>query len=78
MANLQAILKSVRPEFEFSENDDFLALGMLDSFDVIMLVSELEKVYGISIEGVDILPDNLRSMGSIRSLLARYGVAECN
>jgi acyl carrier protein len=45
---------------------------MLDSFDVVTLVSELDKTYSISIAGVDIVPENFRSIASIEKLLQRY------
>jgi acyl carrier protein len=72
--NVIAILKTVRPECEFAGIDDFFARGMLDSFDLTMLVSALEERFGISVEGADILPENFRSVDAILSLLAKYGV----
>lgn len=78
MGKIEQILKGIRPEFEFKEGDDFLSQGMLDSFDVVTLVSELDQAFRISILGTDILPENLRSLAAIRGLLARYGVSEWN
>lgn len=75
MSKIEEILKAIRPEFNFSDSEDFIADGMLDSYDVLMLVAELDKSYGISIAGVDILPENLRNIASIEKLLAKY-VAE--
>jgi len=40
----------------------------------VTLVSELDKAYGISIEGTDIVPENVCSVAAIRTMLARYGV----
>lgn len=72
MSKIEEILKAIRPEFNFSDSEDFIADGMLDSYDVLMLVAELDKTYGISIAGVDILPENLRNLASIEKLLAKY------
>lgn len=74
MTTIQEILKGIRPEFDFADGQDFIAEGMLDSFDVVTLVSELDKRFGISIEGTDILPENLSTLAAIRGLLAKYGV----
>ena len=74
MKSIEQILKGIRPEFDFTTSKDFIADGMLDSFDVVTLVSELDRTFGISIEGVDILPENVESVAAIRTLLARYGV----
>lgn len=64
-----SILNGIRPEFDFSEDVNFIEEGMLDSFDVISLVSELEENFGININGVDILPENFSSIENIKSLI---------
>jgi acyl carrier protein len=68
------ILKGIRPEFDFTTSQDFVEDGMLDSFDVVTLVSDLDREFGISIEGVDILPENVANVAAISKLLAKYGV----
>ena len=74
MKNVLEILTDIRPESDFSGSNDYINEGLLDSFDVVMLVNELDKNYDISIEGVDILPDNFRSAAAIETLLQKYGV----
>ena len=76
MDRLSGILHGIRPEFEFKPGQDFLAEGMLDSFDILTLVHDLEQHFGVSIQGIDILAQNLSSLEAIRALLARYGVTE--
>jgi acyl carrier protein len=73
MDNIVAILKNIRPEFDYAGVDDFFARGMLDSFDLTVLVSSLEERFGISVDGVDIVPENFRSTEAIASLLKKYG-----
>ncbi|MGA8891048.1 MAG: acyl carrier protein [Anaeromyxobacteraceae bacterium] len=75
MNRIEEVLKGIRPEFDFTKSQDFISDGMLDSFDVVTLVSELDRTYGISIEGTDILPENVQSIDAIRRLLRKYGVA---
>lgn len=75
MNELIALLSDIRPEFDFTSSANFIADGMLDSFDVISLVAALDKHYGISIDGTDIVPDNFRSIDTISGLLKRYQVA---
>jgi acyl carrier protein len=67
------ILTELRPEFDFNQNVDFIEEGMLDSFDVVNLVSELDSTFGISIDGVDILPENFASVEAIENLLIKNG-----
>lgn len=72
-ARVNAILKDIRPEFDFDGVSDFFDEGMLDSFDLVALVAALDKEFGISIKGVDILPENFCSIEAICSLLKKYG-----
>ena len=70
------LLSTIRPEANFSDSSDFIQDGLLDSFDLVMLVSSLEKTFGLSIEGKDITPENLCSLDAILKLLAKCGVTE--
>jgi D-alanine--poly(phosphoribitol) ligase subunit 2 len=74
MANVIEILKNIRPESDFVDVDDFFSRGMLDSFDLTMLISALEERFGILIDGADIVPENFRNVEAIITLLTRYGV----
>lgn len=68
------ILTELRPEFDFSQEGlNFIEEGMLDSFDLVSLVNELDAQYGISIDGLDIIPDNFNSVESIVNLLIKNG-----
>jgi acyl carrier protein len=68
------ILMEIRPEFDFSLNIDFIEAGMLDSFDVITLVNTLDERFGISIDGMDVLPENFSTVDKIIELLYKNGV----
>ena len=64
------LLNEIRPEFDFSEPiDNFIEAGMLDSFDIVLLVTNLEDEFEVSIDGTDIIPDNFYSINSITTLL---------
>ena len=68
------ILSEIRPEFDFSQDVNFIEEGMLDSFDIVNLVTTLDETFGISIDGVDIVPENFSSIDSILELLSKKGV----
>ncbi len=74
MDKIVSILSEIRPEFDFTASEDFINDGLLDSFDMISLVTELDKTFSISIDGVDIIPENFRSIKTIAELLAKKGV----
>ena len=69
---VEKILNEIRPEFNFSTATNFIENGMLDSFDVVSLVTMLDKEFNISIEGVEIVPMNFNSVESICTLLSKY------
>ena len=75
MKTVLEVLKGIRPEFDFTTSEDFIADGMLDSFDVVTLINELDQSYSISIAGTDILPENVRNLAAIKQLLLKYGIA---
>ena len=68
------ILTELRPEFDFTQDADFMEAGMLDSFDIVMLVNELDEKFGISIDGVDVIPENFSSVEKIENLLKKNRV----
>lgn len=65
------ILKEIRPEFEFNGVENFFEEGMLDSFDLMTLVSTLESRFDVKIDGTDILPENFANVDAIAALLER-------
>lgn len=47
------------------DDTSFLELGLIDSTGVLELVSFLEERYGIKVEDVEIIPENLDSLNNI-------------
>ena len=68
------LLHEIRPESDFKTSLDFLADGLLDSFDMVALVVGLDKAFGISIDGLDIVPENFKNLQAIEMLLTKYKV----
>lgn len=73
MKTLPEILQEIRPEFDFTTSQDFMADGMLDSFDMMTLVATLDKTFQISIPGTEILPENFKNLQTIEELLRKSG-----
>jgi acyl carrier protein len=73
MKSIAEILKEIRPEFDFTASQDFISDGMLDSFDIVTLVSALDKNFGVSIPGTEILPENFLNVQTIEALLRKSG-----
>lgn len=66
------ILQDLRPELDFTESNDFIEDGYLDSFDMVALVSNLDKTFGISILGEDIIPENFANLEAIENIVKKY------
>ena len=71
-----SILNETRPEFDFSKSNNFIAEGLLDSFDILTLVNSLDENFNVSIDGMDILPENFSSVDAIIHLLIKNGVSK--
>ncbi len=65
------MLYELRPEFDFSSSDDFVMDGLLDSFDIISLCSMLEEKFGVTVDGLDIVPENFASVAAIEALMKK-------
>lgn len=69
-----SILSEIRPEYDFSQDLNFIEEGMLDSLDIVTLVNGLDEKFSISIDGNDIIPENFSSLELIANLIKKKGV----
>lgn len=67
------ILLEIRPEIDYKVDCNFIENGMLDSLDIIRLVAELDDLFGISINGADIIPENFKGLNEIENLIKTNG-----
>ena len=65
------MLKELRPEFDYEDSSNFVVDGLLDSFDIISLISMLEEKYEIKVDSLDIVPENFISLEAIESLVKK-------
>lgn len=73
MDKILALLKELRPEFDFSKSENFIEDGFLDSFDIMQLVESLEEIFDIKIDGLDIVPENFVSIKAMSALVEKSG-----
>lgn len=64
-----SILVGARPESDFESSSNFIADGLLDSFDMIVLIGEIEDRFKVVIEGTAIVPENFVSIKAISRLI---------
>ncbi len=74
-AKIRQLLAELRPEADFDASLDFVEDGLLDSYDIVMLVSALDREFSVSIDGAGIVPESFASVESLLGLLRRSGAA---
>lgn len=63
------IIKDNCPMIEDLDANNFIEDGLLDSFDIVTLVSEFDKAFGISIDGEKIVPEYFNSVDDMVKLV---------
>ncbi len=71
MEKLMKILQEVKPGVVYEGKTDLIDSGVLDSFDVITLVAELNEAYEIDIPVEEIVEENFNSVEAIYSLIQK-------
>lgn len=73
MEKIFEMLEEIKPEHDFRTSEDFIEDGMLDSFDIITLISMLEEEFDIVVDGLDVVPENFNSVEAIVGLVEKSG-----
>ena len=69
MEELLGILKEIRPDVDFETETKLIDDSILDSFDIISIVGELNEHYDIEIDVEDLEPDNFNTAEAILKLV---------
>lgn len=68
---LMEILNDLRPDVDFENEDQLITGGILDSFDIVSLVGELNDNFDIDIHVEDLLPENFNSVEAMLELVTK-------
>lgn len=63
------ILKEVRPDVDFEKEKRLIDDGILDSFDIISIVSDLNEDFDIDISADELEPENFNTLDAIVALV---------
>lgn len=69
MDELMEILEELRPDVEFENENKLIDDGILDSFDIVSLVGELNDAFDVSINVEDLLPENFNCVDAMVELV---------
>lgn len=71
MEKLLEILDGIRPDVDFSNEKKLMDDGLLDSFDVVSIISELNDEYDIAIRVTELKSENFNSAEAIFNMVKR-------
>jgi len=69
MEKLLELLKSVRPDVDFVNETALIDDGILDSFDVVSIISELDNEFDVQVRITELDPENFNSAEAIWNLV---------
>lgn len=71
MDKLIHILWELNPDIDFETEDGLIDKGMLDSFDIVTLVAEIDDIFGVQIPAEALTPENFNSAKALYALIRR-------
>ena len=75
MEALLEILSSLHPEVDFETTVDLIDDGILDSLDIVTLVTEINAEFDVSIPAEEIIPENFNSAEALMALIQKLDEA---
>lgn len=71
MEELKAILQELHEDVDFEQEEALIDDGILDSFDIVTLVAEIDARLDAVIPAEALIPENFNSLGAIWDLICR-------
>ena len=69
MDELMEILEELRPDVDFENETALIDDGVLDSFDIVAIVGELNEAFDIEIKPNNLVPENFNSAKAMMALI---------
>lgn len=71
MEQLLAILSELHPNVDFEKTSDLIDDGILDSLDIVTLVTEIHSAFDVTIPAEEIIPENFNSAEALMALIEK-------
>lgn len=71
MNTLLEILKDLHPDIDFTVEESLVDDGILDSLDIVTLITEINDKFDVSIPAEEIIPENFNSAKALMELIER-------
>jgi acyl carrier protein len=75
MEELLSILKELHEDVDFEQEEALVDDGILDSLDIVTLITEINDTFDISIPAEEIIPENFNSAAAIWALIEKLDEA---
>ncbi|MDR2163997.1 MAG: acyl carrier protein [Clostridiales Family XIII bacterium] len=72
MSDLIDILERIRPDVDFTAEQALIDDGILSSFDIINIVTDINLAFSVDISVADLTPDNFNSAESMMALIESF------
>ena len=69
MNELSEILNELRPDIDFSKENQLVSGGIFDSFDIIALTEEISDTFGVIIKPKQLTAENFDSVDAMMKLI---------
>ena len=69
MEKLLKILAELHPDVDFATTTDLVDDGILDSLDIVTLVTEIHAEFDVAIPAEEIVPENFNSAEALMALI---------
>ncbi len=71
MEQLIEIMQNLHPDIDFETYDGLVDDGILDSLDIVTLITDINDAFDVSIPAEEILPENFNSAKALWELIER-------
>ena len=71
MEKLLNILTDLHPDVDFDTVDTLIDDGILDSFDIVTIVAEIDAEFDVQIPAEELVPENFNSAAALYALVQR-------
>lgn len=71
MEELLSILTEMHPDVDFETEEHLIDDMILDSMDIVSLITEISEAYDVTITARDIVPENFNSAEALYALIQR-------
>lgn len=71
METLLEILEDLHPDVDFTKEDKLIDDMILDSFDIVTLISEISEAFDVTITAEHIIPENFNSAKALYELIEK-------